>query len=243
MPAPALLENKIFTPHTIAAWCFFTAAAGFVNATALLAGDNVVSHVTGSVTAFATKPSVAIEIGIIVIAFLAGGILAALAKEKMTSWKGYVVPPAVAAVVLVAMGALGRFGFFGDFGGDKDVTGHAFPMLTMLSFAMGMLNASVGLATANRIRVTHLTGPLTDLAGHIARGETKWIALRGGTFLAFVGGAALAAKIGPRFEYDTFVAGAALISIAIGLTSHPAHQEEEDREPLRASLAPKPAGH
>ena len=240
----ALLENQIFTPRSIAGWVFFTAAAGFVNATALLAGDNVVSHVTGSVTAFATKPTVALEIGFIVVTFLMGGILASLAKEKMSSWRGYALPPAGAAITLVAIGALGRFGAFGEFGGDDDVTNHAFPMLAMLSFAMGMLNASVGLATANRVRVTHLTGPLTDLAGHIVRGEKKWIALRGGTLVAFVAGAALAAKIGPRFEFDTFVAGAALIATAIGLTTPSGQEQEEecdDRIPV--SVAPKAAGH
>ncbi|MFO0743244.1 MAG: YoaK family protein [Labilithrix sp.] len=224
--APTLHENNIFGPRFIAGWVFFTAAAGFVNAAALMAGNNVVSHVTGSVTAFATDPSIALRIGLVVGAFVLGGVLSVLAKETLSSWMAYVIPPAAASLVLVAIGALGRAGFFGEFGGDNDVKGHAFPMLALLAIAMGMLNAAVGAATANRIRVTHLTGPLTDLAGHIVRGETSWAALRLAKLAAFVGGAALAAKLSRSLEFEMFGVGAALLVIAVALTGVPARSDE-----------------
>jgi hypothetical protein len=92
---------------------------------------------------------------------------------------------------------------------------------------MGMLNASVGAATANRIRVTHLTGPLTDLAGHIVRGETGWAVLRTAKLAAFIAGGALAAKLGDALEFHTFAAGAGLIATAVALTAfRPASRDQ-----------------
>lgn len=217
----SLHENNIFGPRFVAGWVFFTAAAGFVNAAAVTAARNVVSHVTGSVTTLATDPSVALRVALVVGAFVIGGILAALAKETLSPWKAYVLPPLAASAVLVAIGALGRVGVFGEFGGDNDVKGHAFPMLSLLALSMGMLNASVGAATANRIRVTHLTGPLTDLAGHIVRGELRWVALRVAKLVAFVVGAALAAKLSSAIEFELFGVGAALLVVAVALTSVP----------------------
>jgi hypothetical protein len=38
---------------------------------------------------------------------------------------------------------------------------------------MGMVNASIATATGNRIRVTHLTGPATDLAGNVVPGIAR----------------------------------------------------------------------
>lgn len=218
--ARSLFENRIFAPRFVAGWVFFTAAAGFVNAAALLAGNNVVSHVTGSVTAFATQPGIAWRIAFIVASFVLGGMLAIFAQQKVSARSAYVLPPLGAAFVLLAIGTLGHAGAFGDFGGDNDVKSEAFPMLALLAFAMGMLNAAVGAATSNRIRVTHLTGPLTDLAGHLVRGEYGWAALRISKLFAFIGGAALAQSL-RRFEFQIFGIGAVLVAVAVTLTAAP----------------------
>lgn len=218
---PVLDENQIFAPRFLSGWLLFSVAAGFVNAAALLAGNNVVSHVTGSVTAFATNPAIAFRVGIIVAAFVLGGVIAQLAKNTVATL-------AASSIVLASVGALGHADVFGEFGGDNDMLGHAFPMLALLALAMGMLNAGVSMATANRIRVTHLTGPLTDLAGHIVRGETSWVALRLGKLLAFIAGAALAARLARHLEFGTFAVGAAILVIAVALTSYPLERETRE---------------
>lgn len=229
----SLHENNIFGPRFVLGWVFFAAAAGFVNAAALMAGNNVVSHVTGSITTLATDPSVTVRVALVVAAFLVGGVLAAFAKETLSPWVAYVLPPAGASFVLLGVAALGHAGVFGTFGGDNDVKQHAFPMLALLALAMGMLNASVGAATANRIRVTHFTGPLTDLAGHIVRGELGWIALRVGKVVAFIAGGAFAASLAPRFEFGTFAVGAGFLVVAVALTSR---SDERDDAPSVADI-------
>lgn len=234
--ARPLFENQIFAPRFVAGWVFFTAAAGFVNAAGLLAGNNVVSHVTGSVTAFATQPGIAWRIAAIVAAFVLGGMLAIVAQQKVSARSAYVLPPLGAAFVLLAIGTFGHAGAFGDFGGDNDITGHAFPMLGLLAFAMGLLNASIGAATANRIRVTHLTGPLTDLAGHLVRGEHGWAALRTGKLFAFIGGAVLAQSL-RGFEFQIFGIGAGILVVAVALTAIPEPVTEDAVPSLRGNAS------
>lgn len=235
-----LLEHRIFVPRYLAGWISFTAAAGFVNAAALAAGSSVVSHVTGSVTHLATGSSVTLHLFALVLAFVGGGMLAFLASEtlKKSPLLAYALPLLGACAVLVGIAVGGRAGVFGHFGAANDVTGNAFPMLALLALAMGMINASVAAATANRIRVTHMTGPATDLAGHIVRGvlspgdagrsELRWATLRVAKLVAFVAGAAAAAKLANHASYDIFLVAAAILFVAMGLTGTPSAVEDEE---------------
>lgn len=232
------LEHHIFAPRHLAGWVFFTSAAGFVNAAALMAGSSVVSHVTGSVTQLATDPSIAAHVTAIVLAFIGGGMLSVLAREKLarSPLLAYALPLVVACVVLAGVAVGGRAGAFGHFGLENDVTGSSFPMLALLALAMGMVNASIGAATANRIRVTHMTGPATDLAGHLVRGvlapgekgrsELRWAALRVVSLVAFVAGAAFAGKLSHHADYGIFLVAACILLAALGLTASPAVEAE-----------------
>ncbi|MBX3234347.1 MAG: DUF1275 domain-containing protein [Labilithrix sp.] len=220
----------------------FTAAAGFVNAATFMGSNRVVSHVTGSVTSVATERSLALHITAIVLAFIGGGMLAVFAAEKLKQKPllAYALPALGACGVLLAVALAGHAGAFGEFGEENDVTGSVFPMLALLALAMGMINAAVAASTASRIRVTHMTGPATDLAGHVvrsalrsgkdARNELRWAWLRFGKILSFVAGGALAAKTAHRFEYGVFVIAATILLVAIALTVTPTPVEQPSHD-------------
>ena len=113
-------------------------------------------------------------------------------------------------------------------------------MLGLLAAAMGMVNASIAAATANQVRVTHLTGPATDLAGNIVRAalgagkgsaiEARWAMLRSAKLGSFVVGAALAVKLADDLQYDVFSLAAGILIVALGFTGAPEQPSEHPPE-------------
>lgn len=211
----------------------FTLAAGIVNATALMACDSFVTNLTGSVTSLGLRSVATRALLVIVASFIAGAMLAFLAIETLRARTSaaFALPVLAVFAILVGIAVAGKAGAFGVFGeplGGRET----FLMLSLLALGSGLLNAAVANATANRVRVTHMTGPATDLAGNLVRAaldagegsrvESRWAMLRVAKLVAFVAGAAIAAQLSDRLGYDTFVVAAAIVILALGAVGPPA---------------------
>jgi uncharacterized membrane protein YoaK (UPF0700 family) len=240
MPSSALFtkDEDFFTPRALLGWLGFSLTAGCVNAGAFLACRNFVSHVTGMVTSLSLdvpNPPLALEYFLVLAAFVTGAAVAALAVETWTGRRqaAFVLPLLLSFVSLLGVAFAGRAGLFGTFGSPTSETGGpaSFALLGALAAAMGLLNASVALATSNAIRSTHLTGPATDLAANLVRAalgtgeagarELRWALLRIAKLVAFAAGGAFAALYADRLQYDVFMVAALMLVAALGLCAIP----------------------
>jgi hypothetical protein len=235
-------EAWLFGPRTVFGWLFFTAAAGFVNAGAVMACKSFVTHITGNVTSIAVEPPRAASYALVVAMFVGGAMFAFLVAEMLRERGslGFVVPIIASFLMLVGIALAGKAGCFGEFGVDSDFSPRAFMMLGLLAAALGMVNAAVANATKNQLRVSHLTGPATDLAGNVVRGvlgvgagsavELRWAMLRFAKLACFTVGAGIAAKVSGRLQFDIFVAAAMILVVALGLAGAPRASDEADAE-------------
>jgi hypothetical protein len=241
-------EDELFAWRPVVGWTLFSLTAGYVNAGAFMACRNFVTHVTGTVTSAVmggTEASIQFQPILILVAFLVGAILAVLTAETLRarSRAAFAVPVMFVMGMLALTTIAGRAGAFGAFGGASDGRSTQ-ALVASLAVAMGALNAAVAGATANCIRVTHLTGPVTDLAGNVVRAvlrsgadgarELRWAILRAGKVLAFATGAFLAVKYASQLTYDTFVAAAGMLALALRLTTF----VEETSTVSAGSIAP-----
>jgi uncharacterized membrane protein YoaK (UPF0700 family) len=146
------------------------------------------------------------------------------------------------ALLILLVAALGSAGLFGAFG--KSVEGpEDFVLLSLLSFAMGMLNSIVASSAAIGVRVTHVTGHATELGIQLARsfvaaGDDREVALRSaglliGKMVGFAAGAASMVLLVRRAEYLSFAAAAALTVVAAELGR--VAFEQRARQPLTRS--------
>lgn len=227
-------EERIFEPRRVVGWALFTLSAGFVNAGAVMSCNNFVSHITGNVTNLAGAEAPLASHFILVIAlFLAGAMLAMLINEtlKARPKAAFAIPVVLSFLLLLSLSIAGKAGAFGVFGASTGMPPGAFTMMGLLAAAMGMVNASIATATNNQVRVTHLTGPVTDLAANIVRAvldtgkgtrsELRWALLRFGKLVTFAIGAAIAMRLGPKLEYDVFVTAGLIMMVALGFTATP----------------------
>ncbi|MBX3259964.1 MAG: DUF1275 domain-containing protein [Labilithrix sp.] len=205
-----------------------------MNASAVMACQNFVTHITGNVTNLAADAPRAADYMFVIASFIGGGMIAVLIGEMMRARPkaAFALPLLASFVTLLGIAVAGKTGIFGAFGVDDHDNERAFIMLGLLAAVMGMVNASLGVATDNKIRVTHLTGPATDLAGNIVRAalgagaghaaEARWATLRFAKLAAFAVGAGLAVKSAPRLQYDLFAVAAGILIVALGFTGAPA---------------------
>lgn len=216
-------------------WMALSFAAGTVNATALLCCQRYVTHVTGTLTRIGLHTmdwELAADYFVVFLCFVLGAMAAVLLLDgrrlrglPALPW----LPLLTVAVILTVCAFAGRAGLFGRFGTDVE-TEHDFLLLSLLSLAMGLQNASVGNATGSLVRTTHATGPATDLGVALAfllvrnlpaehrLAARRTAILRGGKLAAFVVGAAAAAFYVPHLGYLSFFVPAivcAVVAIAV----------------------------
>jgi uncharacterized membrane protein YoaK (UPF0700 family) len=220
------VDDRIFAPRQLLGWALFSVTAGFVNGAAVMACNSFVTHVTGNITNLGLDGTTHALL-LVATAFIGGAMIAVLMAETMKGrgGLGFLLPLLISFLVLIAIAAAGKAGALGDFGAAP-TTRPGFVMLGLLAASMGMVNASIASATANKIRITHLTGPATDLAGNIVRAalgsgegsrvELRWAALRLSKLFAFASGAALAARVAGPLQFDTFAAAAGILIVAVG---------------------------
>ncbi|MCU0685311.1 MAG: DUF1275 domain-containing protein [Polyangiaceae bacterium] len=236
-------NDDFFAPRHLLGWLGFSLTAGCVNAGAFLACRNFVSHVTGMTTSVALdvgRPTLALEYALVLAAFILGAAVATLVAETLKSRReaSFALPVLLSFLALLGVAVAGRSGVFGAFGSTASETGGQanFAMLGALAASMGLLNASVALATSNAIRSTHLTGHATDLAvnlvraalgsGEVAARELRWALLRATKVVAFALGGVLAATCADRLQYDVFLVAAIVLVVALCLTITPGHALE-----------------
>jgi uncharacterized membrane protein YoaK (UPF0700 family) len=243
--------NTIYSARHMPSWMLLAFAAGSVNAGALLACQRYVTHVTGTATRIgvdAGTPPLLIDYVIVLVCFLVGAMTSVLALQgrrargKEPLWA---LPLVIVAGVLLVAAVIGATGAFGPFGSTVETAGDFF-LLSILSFAMGLQNATVATSTGLAIRTTHMTGPTSDLGVHLAtaffeQGEARRAALRGaalraGKLASFILGGAAMIPLAARMQYLSFVVPAVVVLVAAGLSFVPSWSPSDigRREPERA---------
>lgn len=224
-------EETLFAPRSVLAWTLLSACAGTVNGGAVLAAQSVVAHVTGSITNLGVeggRGGAVLEFGVVVAAFFFGAALATALVDALRPRLGThaaIFPFMLVILALFVASMAGELGAFGPFGGEVDGPG-PLRLIALLAASMGIQNATVAIVTANAIRTTHATGPMTDLATNVVRAtfrthgdpvrEGRWALLRAVKLTSFVGGALLASRTAPSLGYNLFSLAAFLAVLATG---------------------------
>ncbi len=234
--------ESIFSARHAPSWIMFAFAAGAVNASALMACQTYVTHVTGTVTRIGMEIAhltPLLDFTLVLSCFIFGSMVSSLlinGRAHRDKRPLYGVPLWIAFLVVLFTAIGGHLGLLGHFGGavDKPVD---FVLLSILSFAMGLQNAAVATSTGLLVRTTHLTGPATDLGIHLVeimfvKGEAlalakRHTALRAGKIVAFALGAAAAIPIARHGGFLVFLLPAALMLAAITLSFLPERVADE----------------
>ncbi len=204
--------------------------AGSVNATAFLACERFVAHVTGIVTRIGMDGgawTLMLDYAIVLACFIAGATTATvIVKRGVPSGTAERVwmPLALVTVILATVALAGHAGWFGAFGGTVE-SAHDFVLLSILAYAMGTQNAAAALRSGMAVRTTHMTGPSTDLAiglgtmltssGEKQREPLPGVIMRGAKIAAFALGAAVTVPIARHAGYGAFAVPALTCAIAM----------------------------
>jgi uncharacterized membrane protein YoaK (UPF0700 family) len=226
----------IFSARHVPSWLLLSLAAGSVNAGAFMACQRFVTHVTGLTTQLGMDVGMwrlMAEYGVVVLCFIAGAMASVLAlqgRHHRGKQPLHALPLVVVSFMLVAVALSGNAGLFGAFGASVEQPSD-FLLLSLLSFAMGLQNATVATSTGMAIRTTHMTGPATDLGVHLAsawftsgesrRSALRAAALRGGKIVAFASGAALMVPLARASGYLAFLIPGTTILAATALSFLP----------------------
>jgi uncharacterized membrane protein YoaK (UPF0700 family) len=252
---PALhTPDAIFSLRHVPSWLMLTFAAGCVNATAVLACDRFVTHVTGTVTRIGMDIGqivLVLDLLLVLFCFVLGAMTSGLlinARLHAGKRPWYAVPLVAVAVIDLFVGITGELGWFGPFGGAVDEPGD-FWLLALLSFAMGLQNGAVATSTGMLVRTTHLTGPATDLGLHcaelmFAEGTARTRArqhalLRLGKISAFAAGAGVPFFLVADVGYLVLVLPAVVTLIATWISFFYSDAAIERRLTKRANQPPR----
>lgn len=141
--------------------------AGAVNASGFLAIGLYTSHVTGLIGRVGdelaqSRERSALFAACLVGAFLAGAMVATalIDAARHQTRARYVAPLVLQAAML---------GLFALLSSPGVSAAHAYPLASMLSFAMGLQNALVTRISGAVVRTTHMTGIVTDLGIELVR--------------------------------------------------------------------------
>jgi uncharacterized membrane protein YoaK (UPF0700 family) len=237
-PKPSAAMHTSEDVHTLRhalTWVLLAAAAGAVNAGALMACGRFVTHVTGTLTHAGLDVALedethtlalALEYGLVVLAFVAGAMFSVVplqARVRSGLRPLYAETLWTVTLLLLVTGVAGHYDIFGVIGGRIEENSD-FALMAVLAFAMGLMNAAVSTGTAMAVRTTHMTGPATDFGVHlmtamITSGEERRVALRyaglrGSKIAAFAAGAAFMVPTVAGFGHLALFMPAALIAVA-----------------------------
>lgn len=217
-------------------WLMLTFASGCVNAAAFVACQRFVTHVTGTATSLGmevARLNIFLDFALVLVSFVVGAMTSAWlinARAQRGKTPLHVVPLLGVAAATAGVAFAGHAGLLGAFGGEVDETVD-FVLLSVLSFASGLQNASVATSTGLLVRTTHLTGPATDLGIHLvelvyAEGEARQKAmqhalLRTGKIVGFTLGAAAGVWLAHSIQFLAFLVPSAVVMLATVLSFLP----------------------
>jgi uncharacterized membrane protein YoaK (UPF0700 family) len=203
-------------------WFLLSFLAGDINAGGFMATQRFVSHITGfatlsGVSAVSRDISDALIALVIPLFFLIGVIISGLIPDSKPTESAksnkYSFVLLLVALLLALSGGGGMLGWFGDFGDPNRLT-HDFFLLALLCGACGLLNGSITLSSGSTMRVTHLTGLVTDLGLGIAKfftsksavesNERRKTWLRIGILISFLAGSFVGAYVYSTAHYAGF---------------------------------------
>lgn len=209
---------EVLSGRNMLCWTGLAFAAGAVNAIALAACEQFVTHITGVVTHLGMHMGswrLATEYLAVLICFVVGAMTAVVILDgrrlrgmPSLPW----LPLVTVAVLLTFCGVAGHLGLFGAFGGHTESNAD-FVLLSILAFALGLQNASVANATGSLVRTTHMTGPATDLGVALAlllihelpeehlHAARRTVFLRASKLFAFMAGAGMSVLFVPSLQY------------------------------------------
>jgi uncharacterized membrane protein YoaK (UPF0700 family) len=231
--------ERLTTFRNLASWALLAFGAGAVNLGALRACDRFVAHVTGTLTRVGADAAdvLGLDYLLVVLSFMVGAGAAVVSVRKLARDRRmlpYWIPLAGVSILLLVVACLGSLGVFGPFGGTVETAGD-FALLCLLSFAMGLQNATVAVSTGMAVRTTHMTGPATDaavaaatlLVGSSEERTKAWasLQLRGTKLIAFMVGAAVMLPICGRVGFLAFVVPSIACAVATTLSYAPQRLE------------------
>lgn len=230
--------DEILSLRHVPSWLLLSFASGCVNASAFVACQSFVTHVTGTATQMGisvARLDILLEFAVVLGCFIVGAMTSAILingrfRQGKRPW--YTLPLVLVAAANAAIAMAGGIGWLGSFGGSVEQPGD-FVLLSVLSFASGLQNAAVATSTGSLVRTTHLTGPATDLGIHLVElaytdGEERksvrqHALLRAGKILAFILGAAAGVVLAHRLRFLAFLVPSAIVLVATALSFHPVH--------------------
>ena len=240
MSLATFAKSRAASRYQVTEQLLLSMSAGAVNAGAYLACQRFVSHVTGTVTLIGTDLgswSLVAEYALVLLCFLAGAVTAVFLLALAPPERYPAQSLQLVALLVALVAPLGYLGLFGTFGKSVETPGD-FVLLSLLSFAMGLLNGTVAGSSAIGTRITHLTGHATELGMNLARAclsrgrdsthALSNVALLSGKILSFAVGAAAMVWMVRWGGYGAFLSAAALTLLASALGrrayEYPAHQ-------------------
>ena len=204
-------------------WLVMGFQGGMINVGGLMAGQHIVSHITGIATNFGLAVGYG-EIGnalfllVIPLFFLLGSITSGYLVDLRLHLKKkpkYYLSFGIMFFLLLAVYLLGGLGLFGSFG-ENSMGWREFLLLSLLCLVCGIQNGTITVVSKSIIRTTHLTGLTTDLGIGIVRvlnknringmtyeGRSNFI--RMGIIFAFASGAAIGGLLFKVYRYHAFL--------------------------------------
>jgi uncharacterized membrane protein YoaK (UPF0700 family) len=225
-PPPIVIRHTLTSRTNLAAWCALSMSAGCVNVIALLATQRFVTHVTGTLSRFGSdfgQWTLFEDYALLLVMFMLGAGASVWFVERPRLMGGKVRAAhalTLTSLLLVLAAVLGQLSFFGRFGEAAETWGD-FMLLAILSFSMGLQNATVASVTSLVVRTTHMTGHLTDLGTALAsltyikdenRRRELWygVRLRVALLTSFAVGCAMAVALSKSVSYGAFMVPALL---------------------------------
>lgn len=213
-------------------WLLMIACAGVMNAVAFIGLGTFATHVTGFATLFGVHAAHfefvnAIAALAVPLFFLAGSIISGLCVEARVRqgkvpYYDYVMY-ACSLLLLVAC-FIGNVKEFNPGEGALHLSKN-FVLLSLICLSSGLMNAALSYSSHSTLRITHLTGVMTDLGRGIAemislrtvsgmRREVKLNLQRGLTIVAFTIGSLVGAVLFRAIDFSVLILPAVYLAYA-----------------------------
>jgi uncharacterized membrane protein YoaK (UPF0700 family) len=211
-----------YSPGNIIIWLVMAFQAGLLNVGGLLAGQRIISHVTGSATFSGYYLSQgnkinALQMLMLPVIFLMGAMVSGYFVDIRLKLgkppKYYITFGLMFFLILFVFinGVLGNWGSFGN------VSYQSYELAMLLCFICGIQNGTISIVSQSVIRTTHLTGLTTDLGLGLVRilkrkqlkgivnEEGRSNLMRIGIITSFIVGAIMGGYLFANFGYYGFV--------------------------------------